>query len=307
MNILYLIDPLASLKPPTDTSLLLIREATRRRHRNFTAEHRDLQVVKGVPRAIATPTGLDKKGFGMTLGKTRVMELDDFDAIVFRHDPPFDVDYLHATQIVDLSRVRAVLNSARGLRAANEKLYALNFPDAMPPTIMTRDRGEAMKFLAEMKEVVAKPLDSFGGVGVVLLCKGDIGVPSVVDILTGEGARQALFQKFVKGIDKRVFVINNRVEGVMIRKGGSHDFRQNMHVGGQPTLSELSPIEKKRVEMILPRLKEDGLNFVGLDLIGGYLSEINVTSPTGFWHYESVSRRMLTKEVLDMLEEMASY
>jgi glutathione synthase len=307
MKILYLIDPLSSLKPPTDTSLLLIREAAKRRHRNFTAEHRDLQVASGVPRAFATPTGLDRKGFGLPLGKPRVMDLDDFDAVVFRHDPPFDVDYLHATQIVDLSRVKAVLNSARGLRAANEKIYALNFADAMPPTILTRDRREAMSFLAGMKEVVAKPLDSFGGVGVVLLRKGDIGVPSVIDILTGEGSCQALFQKYVKGIDKRVFLIDGRVEGVMIRKGGSHDFRQNMHVGGQPTLSELTPLERKRVDLVLPRLKEDGLNFVGLDFIGGFLSEINVTSPTGFWHYESVSGRMLTREVVDMLEAMASF
>lgn len=304
MKILYLIDPLPMLKPPTDTSLLLIREAAKRKHVNFTAEHRDLQVVNGVPRAHATPTGLDRRGCGVATGRARVIPLDGFDAIVFRHDPPFDVDYLHATQIVDLSGVRVVLNSARGLRAANEKLYALNFASAMPPTILTRDRREALSFLGEMKEVVAKPLDSFGGVGVVLLRKGDIGAPSVIDIMTGEGARQALFQKYVKGIDKRVFIIDGRVEGVMIRKGGSHDFRQNMHVGGQPTLSSLSPLEKKRVDLVLPRLKADGLNFVGLDFIGGYLSEINVTSPTGFWHYESVSGRMLTKEVIDMLEKM---
>lgn len=311
MKILYLIDPLAGLKPPTDTSLLLMKEASRRGYRNFTAEHPDLVVESGRPFALAVETVVDARGsqarlFGRARGMRKAMALDGFDAVIFRKDPPFDVDYLHATQIVDLSGVRAVLNSPRGLRAANEKLYALRFASAMPETILTRDTREARAFVDKLGLVVAKPLDSFGGIGVVLLRRGDIATPSVIDIMTAEGVRPALFQRYIKGIDKRVFVINGRVEGVMIRKGGSHDFRQNMHVGGQPTLSSLTPVEKRRVAMILPKLQEDGLNFVGLDFIGGYLSEINVTSPTGFWHFQKVSRRMLTKEVMDMLEEMVA-
>lgn len=304
MKILYLVNPLATLEPPTDTALLLIKEAARRKYRNYTAEHSDLRVRHGIPSARAVETGLDRKGNGIALSKPRQLDLSFFDAIVFRSNPPFDVAYLHATQIVDLARCGAVLNSAHGLRAANEKLYALNFPDAMPETILTKSKEEALSFLAEVKAVVAKPLDSFGGVGVVMMRAGDIAAPSLIDLMTAEGTQQALFQRYIKGIDKRVFVINGRVEGVMIRVGSATDFRQNMHLGGQPTLSTLSPIEKKRIDAILPRLKADGLNFVGLDLIGGFLSEINVTSPTGFWHYQSVSGRMLTKEVIAMLTEM---
>lgn len=305
MKILYLINTLETLKPPTDTSLLLMKEARKRDHENFTAEHADLEVRNGRPGARVVKTAVGRDGRGEQKSAAFYADLDAFDAIIFRNDPPFDVNYLHATQIVDLAHVKAVVNSSRGLRAANEKLYALRFGAAMPETILTKDKAEAMAFLAEMKAVVAKPLDSFGGIGVVLFRKGDVAAPSIIDIMTAEGTRQALFQRYVRGVDKRVFVINGRVEGVMIRKGGSHDFRQNMHVGGQPILSDLTRVERARVETILPRLAEDGLHFVGLDFIGGFLSEINVTSPTGFWHYEQVSKRMLTKEVIDMVEELA--
>lgn len=303
MKILYLIDPLDILQPPCDTSLLLIKEAKKRGYKNFTAEHADLGVVRGVPRARVVETDVGRDGRGIRRGEHFTADLREFDVIIFRHDPPFDVEYLHATQIVELSKVKAVLNSPHGLRAANEKLYAMNFPDAMPETIVARDKTEILAFLKRAKALVAKPLDSFGGIGVVLIRHGDIAAPAVIDIMTAEGRRQALFQRYVKGVDKRVFVINGRVEGVMIRKGSSTDFRQNMHLGGQPALSVLDAAEKKRVDSILPKLKADGLNFVGLDLIGGYLSEINVTSPTGFWHFEKVSGRMLTKEVIDMVEQ----
>jgi len=305
VKILYLIDPLKTLTPPTDTALLLIKEAAKRRYRNYTAEHSDLRVKNGIPSVSAVETGIDKKGSGMPKSQPQHVDLNFFDAIVFRHNPPFDVDYLHATQIVDLAKCGTVLNSTHGLRAANEKLYALNFPEAMPETILTKSKDEAVAFLADVKAVVAKPLDSFGGVGVVMMRTGDIGARSLIDLMTAEGTRHALFQKYIKGVDKRVFVIDGRVEGVMLRVGAATDFRQNMHLGGQPTLGELTPIEKRRIDSILPRLKSDGLNFVGLDLIGGFLSEINVTSPTGFWHYQKVSRRMLTREVVDMLTRMA--
>ncbi|OIO31989.1 MAG: hypothetical protein AUJ18_05320 [Candidatus Hydrogenedentes bacterium CG1_02_42_14] len=303
MKILYLIDPLENLKPPTDTTLLLIREAMSRKHSNFTAEHRDLVVENGIPKAYVQKTKLDKKGNGKRIGIKQLKELSYFDAIIFRHDPPFDVEYLHATQIVELSKVKFVLNSAEGLRKANEKLYAMKFREAMPDTLVTRDRDTALEFAAKMKIAVGKPLDSFGGVGVILLNARDKGLRSLIDILTEEGKNQAIFQRFVKGIDKRVFIIGGRVEGVMIRRGVATDFRQNMHVGGQPVLSELTKNEAKRIEMIIPQLEADGLNFVGIDLIGEYLSEINVTSPTGFWHYQKVSGRMLTKEVIEMLEK----
>lgn len=305
MRILYLIDPLEKLRPPTDTTLLLIAEGKKRGYVSETAEHCDLGIYNGVPFAKSQVTGLTKDGYGKRIGAAKEKKLDDFDAIVFRHDPPFDVEYLHATRIVEMSNVRAILNSPRGLQKANEKMYAMNFPDAMPETIVTRNRDEALSFIKDVKCAVGKPLDSFGGIGVVLLKNYDKGLRSLIDILTDEGKYQAIFQRYVNGIDKRVFIIDNKVEGVMIRKGVPTDFRQNMHVGGQPVLSGLTKIEQKRIDSILPGLKEDGLDFVGVDLIGGCLSEINVTSPTGFWHFQKVSKRMLTKEVMDMLERKA--
>lgn len=299
MNVLVLLDPLATLKPPADTSLLLMKECQRRGCTVYACEHEDLFVEQGVPFALAVEVKIDRRGYPVVQGKRRKVRLSQCGLVLFRKDPPFDNSYLHATHIVELAEGVTAINSPAGLRKANEKLYALNFPDAMPETILTRDRETAWKFVSRMGRVVGKPIDSFGGIGVAMLRKDDPGSRAIIDILTLEGRTFALFQKFVQGADKRVFVLDGEVRGVMGRRRPKGEFRANFHVGGYAAKSRLTRAETARLEPILPVLVRDGLRFVGIDLIGGYLSEINVTSPTGFWQYYEVSGRRLWEEWAD--------
>ncbi|RMH56203.1 MAG: glutathione synthase [Candidatus Hydrogenedentota bacterium] len=303
-RVLILADPPEKLVPPGDTTLRLVAEGLRRRIRFWHADHGDLEVANGRPEVLCRAFGLTKTGFPRLSSSHRRKRLAEFDVVLFRKDPPFDLSYLHATRIVELDSEPIVINSPAGLRKANEKLYALNFPEAMPPTLVTADRDRALAFLAEQKRLVAKPLDSFGGIGVVLLRYRDRGARALLDLMTAEGNSAALFQKYVSGVDKRVFVIDGKVEGVMIRCGVKNDFRANMHVGGQPVLSCLTRTEQRRLKPVLEKLIQDGILFAGLDLIGGFLSEVNVTSPTGFWHYQHVSGIDLSERFWDTVERL---
>ncbi|MBL4889747.1 MAG: hypothetical protein JKX97_06985 [Candidatus Lindowbacteria bacterium] len=289
MRVLVLLDPPEKLNPSGDTSLVIIKELIRKKFSVFACEHEDLGVFNGTPTPRAYQLSLSKSGKPKVESEASKKKLDSFEIILFRQDPPFNLSYLHATQLIDLSGVKIVANSTRGLRAANEKIYALRFSDSMPDTIVSRNKKEILHFVKTVGTAVLKPLDSFGGIGVVLARKSDKGTPAIIDMMTREGADQILAQRFVKGIDKRIFVIGGEVKGVMDRIGLKSDFRANMHVGGQPRLGTLTKTEKVRLEPVLECLKNDGIYFAGLDLIGGYLSEVNVTSPTGFYHYRKIS------------------
>lgn len=293
MRLLFVMDPATSMLPDKDTTFAFVRSAGSRGHTCFTCLPRDLDAhTPAVPGASVTviarcqPFSVSDVAPHVSVGAPTLVDLAEFDAVFIRKDPPFDTVYLHLTQVLDLVSDRTlIVNSPSGLRAANEKLFALRFSRWMPRTLVSRNRDAILQFLSDVGgRAVLKPLDGAGGSGVVGLTTGDKNVRALIDILTSEGNETAMVQEFQPGItegDKRVLLLDGKSIGAILRVPRADDIRANIHVGGTVVATTLTPAEEELVADVGPILSKHGLYFVGLDLIGGKLIEVNVTSPTG--------------------------
>jgi glutathione synthase len=289
MRFVFVMDPLDRVTHDKDTTFAFIEAAQARGHASYHCLLRDLYIQDGEAWAITHPVEtlpappwilLDEEG-----GPARI-RLADVDAVFVRKDPPFDRAYLYATLILERARGQTLLvNDPRGLRDANEKLYALNFPAWTPRTMVTADRDMIHAFCRENGGVaMVKPLDGAGGMGVIQITTGEKNARAIVDMLTHEGRRLAIVQEFLPSVsagDKRVLLLDGEPLGAILRVPRGDDLRSNIHVGGSVVPAELTPREHEMVRAIAPRLRADGLVFVGLDVIGERLTEVNVTSPTG--------------------------
>lgn len=289
MRFVFVMDTLDRVNPQKDTSFAFIRAAQRRGHESFHCLPRDLTVVGGDVIATTYPIRILPEAPHIALqredGEAR-LRLADVDAILIRKDPPFDQAYLYATLLLEHARGKTlIVNDPRGLRDANEKLYAMNFPEWTPKTIVTADRDQIHEFVSHVGgTAVIKPLDAAGGSGVIQLRKDDKNVRAIVDLLTNEGERLAMVQAFLPAVsvgDKRVLLIDGEPLGAILRVPRADDIRSNIHAGGSVVPTDLTPREQELVRALAPRLRQDGLYFVGLDVIGEHLTEVNVTSPTG--------------------------
>lgn len=290
MRFLFVMDPAESMLPDKDTTFAFLRGARRRGHACLHCAPLDVgaRVAAGESRVVARarPLRVQPEAPYVELGDPDPWDVADLDAVFIRKDPPFDGAYLHLTHVLDLVKDRTlVLNDPAGLRDANEKLFALRFAPWMPRTRVTRHPADILDFLGEVGgRAVLKPLDGAGGSGVVTLTEGDQNNRALIDLLTREGRDQALVQEYQNAVrqgDKRVLVLDGEPLGTILRVPRSDDFRANIHVGGRVEATELTGVESKLVADIAPILRKHGLWFVGLDLIGERLIEINVTSPTG--------------------------
>lgn len=308
MRILFVMDPFENLVWDKDTSFAFMRGATRRGHsiwhclppevslrgRDVFAKARRLEVHPGPPWLTAEPR--------------EQLELSQLDAVMIRKDPPFDRDYLFLTQQLTLVRDRVLLvNDPGGLRHANEKLFTFEFAEFMPRSLVSADSAEILNFVAEVGgQAVLKPLDGAGGSGVVVLGIRDRNSRSLADVWTREGKQLALVQEYRPEIrvgDKRVLVLDGRVLGAILRVPRADDVRANIHAGAQVAPTEVTASERRLVEALAPKLREQGLWFVGLDLIGEKLIEVNVTSPTGIQELSRFAGRPIEDEVIAWLEE----
>lgn len=288
MRFAFVMDPLSTVHHQKDTSFAFIKAAQERGHESYHCLPRDLSIADGEAHALVhrvvvidTPPYI---AFEHERGR-HMVRLADLDAIFIRKDPPFDRSYLYATLMLERARTCPVIvNDPRGLRDANEKLYALNFPEWTPRTIVTTDVEQIHAFAREVGDAVIKPLDGAGGMGVLRLSPGDKNARAIADMLTGEGRRLAMVQEYLPAVvqgDKRVLLLDGEPLGAILRVPRSDDLRSNIHVGGSVVPAELTPREEEMVRALAPRLRADGLHFVGLDVIGERLTEVNVTSPTG--------------------------
>ena len=240
------------------------------------------------------------------------IDLADVDAVFIRKDPPFTEEYLWLTLVLDhLADVTLVVNSPQGLRAANEKLYAHNFPEVVPPTIMTSHKDEVLRFLNDVGgKAVIKPIDGHGGEGVFLLAQGDNNINALIEAVTRLGSRNAIVQALIPEIydegDKRILLVDGKLLGVVGRVPSKGDLRSNVHVGGSAAPAQISQADERIIETIRPRLLADELFFVGLDGIGGKLIEVNVTSPTLIQQMSRLSGENLSARVIDALEDKAA-
>ena len=239
-----------------------------------------------------------------------IARLSAAQAVFVRKDPPFDRAYLYATLMLEHARsATLIINDPRGLRDANEKLYAMHFPEWMPRTLVTADRERIHEFVREVGgAAMIKPLDGAGGVGVLKLSAGDKNARGIVDVLTREGRWLAMVQEFLPEVtvgDKRVLLLDGEPLGAVLRVPRADDIRSNLHVGGQAVPTELTAREQALVAAIAPKLRADGLYFVGLDLIGERLTEVNVTSPTGIQELGRFTGTRPSERVIAWAEQRA--
>lgn len=287
MRFVFVMDPLSRVSHDKDTTFAFIQAAQARGHESLHCLLRDLFIEGGDVWARAHRVEiLDQEPWIALRGEMMRVNLSDVHAVFMRKDPPFDRAYLYATLLLERARNKTLLiNDPRGLRDANEKLYALNFLAWTPRTIVTSDRAAALEFAREVGGVaMIKPLDGAGGVGVLQLRADDKNARGITDVMTHEGHRLAIVQEFLPAVtegDKRVLLLDGEPLGAILRVPRGDDIRSNIHVGGSVVPVEITPRERAMIEAMAPRLKADGLVFVGLDVIGGWLTEVNVTSPTG--------------------------
>jgi glutathione synthase len=308
LSIAFVMDPIESIDVRADTTFVLMLEAQRRGHRVLYVDPGELAVDAGRVVTRARPVTLRREpGRHADLGDGHSLSLDDdVDVVLQRKDPPVDSSYVIATQILSLCRRALVLNRPAGILAANEKLYALHFADLMPQTRVTRSIPQLVDFLVKLGgEMIVKPLDGRGGEGVFYVRNDDRNLFSILEQSTRFGTVRAMAQAYVPAVragDKRILLVEGAPIGALLRVPAPGETRANLHVGGKPVAARLDDADRRIVERIAPWLARDGLFFVGIDVIGGLLTEINVTSPTGVQEINALEGRSLEAEILDALE-----
>jgi glutathione synthase len=311
MRFAFVMDPMDRILPDKDTTFAFQRAAQRRGHTCLHCEPRDVFVADGDVWARVRETTVTESAPFFHLGAPADVRLADVECVLIRKDPPFDAEYLYVTLMLEKLRGRVlVLNDPRGLRDANEKLYTLHFTRHMPRTLVTSDRDRIHLFLADLaRGGVVKPLDGAGGSGVMVVARGDKNTRSIVDYITSEGRKHAMVQEFLPAVrdgDKRVLLLAGEVLGAINRIARDDDVRSNIHAGGRVEPCEVTPAERAIVSDMAPRLAEDGLVFVGLDFIGGKLTEVNVTSPTGIQELSRHTGRDVAARVIEWIERRAA-
>jgi glutathione synthase len=304
MRFLFVMDPVEKMIPDRDTSFAFIRGAGIRGHECLHCLPRDLSNVGRDVFAKARPVSVSDTAPHTSLGAEVSVELSALDAVFIRKDPPFDGAYAHLTRQLDLVKRRVlILNDPTAIRDANEKLYAFHFAELMPKSLVSSDPKRLLEFVTEVGgRGVIKPLDGAGGSGVLALSLEDQNARSIVDILTKEGQELVLVQEYQPAVrvgDKRVLMLDGHPLGAILRVPRPDDLRANIHVGGRVVQTTLTKGEQHVVSVVGPRLREVGLYFVGLDLIGDKLIEINVTSPTGI---QELGRFEGTRPELSVIE-----
>lgn len=311
MKILSVMDPLARINIAGDTTFAIMLEAQSRGHEVWFCEPPHLGLEHERPVAGAWPVTVRRvPGDHYLLGPQATVPLDSFDVVLMRKDPPFDLDYYFATLILERARGSTLLvNDPRGLREANEKLAVLNFPKLTPPMIATRESARLRAFLAEQGgEMVIKPLDASGGFGVFHVRQGDPNTGSILEQATNLGRRWTIAQKYLPDVrkgDKRILLVDGEPLCAVLRVPAPDDARGNLHVGARPMPTELDDRDRAIIDALGPHLREHGFFLVGLDVIGGWLTEINVTSPTGILEANTLYNARYETRLVEKLEDRA--
>lgn len=310
LTIAFVMDPVENEPIDGSTTIVLMRAAQERGHTVLYVDPDDLGVADGGRvAALGCPIELrlDEPN-PIHRGESRIYDFDQEIDIAFqRKDPPVDRDFIVATQILDICRRTIVLNRPAAVIAYNEKLLALQFADLMPATLVSRNAPELLEFLgAQGGEMIVKPLDGKGGEGIFHLTKGDRNTNSILEQSTEFGTRAVMAQQYVPEIrtgDKRVLLLDGEPIGAVLRVPAEDESRANLHVGGSAAVSPIDDADRRIIDRVGPFLKDQGLFFVGIDVIGGLLTEINVTSPTGIQEINALEGVALETTVIKAAEQ----
>ena len=301
-------DHVSSIHIEGDSTFALGLEAQARGHKLFHWEPNRLQLRDGKVRARIEEMSLnDVNGDHYTLGEPVDTDLSELDVVLLRQDPPFDMAYITTTHILErIHPDTLVVNSPASVRNAPEKILVTEFADLMPETLITRDFEAIAEFRKAMGDIILKPLYGNGGAGVFLLPEADMNFTSLLEMFDQQFREPLIAQRYLKevrGGDKRIILVDGEPVGAINRVPAETDARSNMHVGGRAEHTELTPREREICERIGPTLKENDFIFVGIDVIGDYMTEINVTSPTGIREVKKFSGTDIASLVWDAIEK----
>ncbi len=302
-------DPIASINIKKDSSFAMMLEAQRRGWEIHYMEMNDLHLDQGTPIADTKVVTLkEDPSAWYEFQSEQTIELSELDAVLMRKDPPFDTEYIYATYILERAEEKGTLivNKPQSLRDCNEKLFTAWFPELTPTTIVTRKAEKIREFQAKHGDVILKPLDGMGGASIFRVKQGDPNVSVIIETLTNHGQNYAMAQTFVPDIsngDKRILVVDGEpMPYCLARIPAEGETRGNLAAGGTGVARPLSETDLQIAHAVAPTLKEKGLIFVGLDVIGDKLTEINVTSPTCIREIEAAFNISITSKLMDAIE-----
>jgi glutathione synthase len=301
-------DPIESIDIDADSTFVLALEAQRRGHRLYHYLPQDLSFYRGRVVARARTVKVRRQaGDHFLLGAPEELDLGTMDMVLMRQDPPFDMAYITATHLLQHIHPKTyVVNDPVEVRNAPEKLFVAHFPDLMPPTLITTDRIHINAFRDEHKDIIIKPLYGNGGAGVFHVDPEDDNLNALLEMFTQLFREPIVVQAYLPEVregDKRIILVDGRAAGVIKRIPAAGEARANLHVGGRAEKDTLTDRDREICEAIGPELKRRGLVFVGIDVIGRYLTEINVTSPTGLQEIDRFDNVSLESDLWDAFEE----
>ncbi|MFK5913356.1 MAG: glutathione synthase [Woeseiaceae bacterium] len=287
LKIGIVMDPIEGINFKKDSSLAMLLEAQSRGWQLFYMEQPDLYLAHDVARAKMKPLKVfNNKDVWFQTDETVDLPLEELDAILMRKDPPFDMNYIYSTYVLEKAEEKGtiIVNKAQSLRDANEKLFTNNFAQCMPPTLVSSQAEHLVEFYKEHKDIILKPLDGMGGASVFRIKPDDANLSVIIETLTKHGTQLTMAQRYIPEIkkgDKRILLINGEaIPYALARIPAKGETRANLAAGGEGVGVELTPRDRWICEQVAPLLKAKGLIFVGIDVIGDYLTEVNVTSPT---------------------------
>jgi glutathione synthase len=302
-------DPIAGINPAKDSSLAMLVEAQRRGYGLWYFEQQDVRLRNGVAQGHARPLRVaDSKTAWFELGPPEELPLATLDLMLMRKDPPFGLEYIYTTYLLERAELAGVLvvNRPQSLRDMNEKVYTAWFPQCCPDTLITRSMADMRAFLGEHGRIVVKPLHGMGGRSIFVLSQGDNNANVVFETLTDYGQQYAMAQRYIPEItrgDKRIIIVDGKpVSRVLARIPAPDDNRGNLVAGAQPEVRELTERDQWICAQVGPVLRERGVLFAGLDVIGDYLTEINVTSPTGIRELQKLAGLDVAATLFDALD-----
>ena len=307
LAVAFQMDPLDRINIDADSTFMLALEAQRRKHSLFHYLPQELALIDGrVMARVAEFSVRRKHGDHFTLGKPQLIDLATMDVVLMRQDPPFDMAYITATHLLEHIHPKTlVVNDPVSVRNAPEKLFVTHFDGVMPPTLITADREQILAFRKKHKNIILKPLYGNGGAGVFHVLPDDENMNALLEVFTQLYREPIVVQKYLPEIregDKRIILIDGEAKGAVTRVPAAGEARANLHVGGRAVKAKLTTRDREICAAIGPALKERGLIFVGIDVIGDYMTEINVTSPTGIQEINRLNDVTLERDVWDAIE-----
>ncbi|UQD73075.1 glutathione synthase [Bradyrhizobium japonicum] len=308
LNVAVQMDPIARINIKGDSTFALVLEAQKRGHGlSYYTPDKLSMVGEEIVAPIQLLTVRDEPGNHFTLGEPRREALNGFDVVLLRQDPPFDLAYITSTHFLERIHPKTlVVNDPASVRNAPEKLFVMNFPQLMPPTLISRDLDEINAFRDKHGAVVMKPLHGHGGAAVFRVMPQDMNFGSLFDMFSVTFKEPWVIQQFIPEVkhgDKRIILVNGEFAGAVNRVPAADDLRSNMVRGGAAQETELTPREREICATVGPALRERGLLFVGIDVINGNLTEINVTSPTGIRAIARLGGPDVAARVWDTIEQ----